>query len=122
VIHYQPQPPKAGQPITDRRAGRPVKKLRTGWKSIARAAGAGSEDSPHIMRHTAATWQMQSGTNPAEAAGYLGMSLETLWEVYGHHHPDYQPEAAAADGRRKDAAPRVSGAVSGAQRSTGGAK
>jgi len=25
-----------------------------------------------------------------EAAGYLGMTVETLEEVYGHHHPDHQ--------------------------------
>ena len=53
------------------------------------------------MRHTAATWQMQAGTLLAEAAGYLGMSPETLWNVYGHHHPDFQEEAARASGKRR---------------------
>ena len=28
------------------------------------------------------------------------MSLETLQRVYGHHHPDYQREAAENIGRR----------------------
>ena len=37
-----------------------------------------AEDGPHIMRHTAATWQMQAGTDIYQAAGYLGMSAETL--------------------------------------------
>jgi hypothetical protein len=32
---------------------------------------------------------MQSGTDRWQAAGYLGMSVETLEKVYGHHHPDY---------------------------------
>jgi hypothetical protein len=36
----------------------------------------------------AATWLMQSGTNPWKAAGFLGMSFEMLLERYGHHHPD----------------------------------
>ena len=44
---------------------------------------------PHVLRHTAATWQMQLGTDPWQAAEYLGMSLKTLLENYGHHHPDY---------------------------------
>jgi hypothetical protein len=43
---------------------------------------------------------MQSGTDPYEAVGYLAMSIETLMEVYGHHHPDFQSEAARATGRR----------------------
>ena len=53
------------------------------------------------MRHTAATWQMQAGTNLYEAAGYLGMSPETLRNVYGHHHPDFQSDAAKATGKRR---------------------
>ena len=32
---------------------------------------------------------MQNGTDPWQAAGYLGMSLETLLKTYGHHHPDF---------------------------------
>jgi integrase len=108
VIHYQ---------------GAPIKKFRTGWRGIAVDAGDTREDGPHIMRHTAATWQMQSGTPPAEAAGYLGMSLETLWEVYGHHHPAYQPVASTATGRRMPVErPTNIRGVSGAKRSGGDAK
>jgi hypothetical protein len=33
---------------------------------------------------------MQRGCDMWEAAGYLGMTVETLEEVYGHHHPDHQ--------------------------------
>jgi integrase len=75
VIHYQ---------------GLPVKKLRSSWKTVAERARASRRDAPHITRHTAATWQMQAGTNLYEGAGYLGMSPETLWETSGHHHPDFQ--------------------------------
>jgi len=52
------------------------------------------------MRHTAATWLMQAGTDLYEAAGYLGMSPEMLWETYGKHHPDFQRNAATAVGGR----------------------
>jgi integrase len=53
---------------------------------------------PHTLRHTAATWLMQAGVDPWQAAGFLGMSVQTLLEVYGHHHPDYMREAADAIG------------------------
>lgn len=60
---------------------------------------------PHTLRHTAATWLMQSGVPIWEAAGFLAMRSETLQRVYGHHHPDYQRVAAEAIGRR----PRICG-------------
>jgi hypothetical protein len=44
---------------------------------------------------------MQKGTDPWQAAGSLGITLEQLQENYGHHHPDFQEEAAEAfSGRR----------------------
>jgi integrase len=55
---------------------------------------------PHTLKHTAATWLMQAGTAPWQAAGFLSTSVETLLRVYGHHHPDYQQEAAENIGRR----------------------
>jgi integrase len=55
---------------------------------------------PHTLRHTCATWLMQNGTDPWQASGFLSMSMETLQRVYGHHHPDYQREAAENVGRR----------------------
>jgi integrase len=62
---------------------------------------AGIEDaSPHTLKHTAATWLMQAGTDAWQAAGFLSTSVETLLRVYGHHHPDYQRQAAENIGRR----------------------
>lgn len=39
---------------------------------------------------------MQAGTELWEAAGFLGMGLEMLVRVYGHHNPDHLKGAAAA--------------------------
>ena len=71
------------------------------WRSVRKAFAtavkrAGIEDhvTPHILRHTAATWAMQSGGDLWQTAGYLGMTVEMLERVYGHHHPDFQREAA----------------------------
>lgn len=41
-------------------------------------------------------WLMQAGVKPWEAAGYLGMSVDTLIKHYGHHSPDHQEHAACA--------------------------
>lgn len=41
---------------------------------------------------------MQSGVDKWEAAGFLGMSVETLERVYGHHHPLHLKQAAMAIG------------------------
>lgn len=51
---------------------------------------------PHVLRHTCATWLMQRGVPVWEAAGYLGMTLETLERIYGHHHPEFQANATSA--------------------------
>jgi Phage integrase family len=55
---------------------------------------------PHTLRHTAATWLMRAGVDKWEAAGFLGMSVEMLDRVYGHHHPDHLRTAAHFIGYR----------------------
>ncbi|MGI9412276.1 MAG: site-specific integrase, partial [Hyphomicrobiales bacterium] len=76
--------------------GKPVGSVRKGFESAAKTAGLGKDVTPHVLRHTAATWLMQNGVDPFEAAGFLGMSTQMLLERYGHHHPDHQREAAKA--------------------------
>lgn len=68
---------------------------------------------PHFLRHTAATWLMQRGADPWQAAGYLGMSLNVLLSNYGHHYPDYLSDAVNKISERETKAERtqhVSGA------------
>lgn len=73
--------------------GEGVKSVKTGFKTAVGLAKLGAGVSPHTLRHTAATWLMQARTDPWQAAGYLGMSMETLLKVYGHHHPDHMSDA-----------------------------
>jgi hypothetical protein len=35
-----------------------------------------------------------------EAGEFLGMSLEVMQQIYGHHHPDHLQGAAAAIGQK----------------------
>ena len=67
---------------------RPVKDVDKAFRNVANAAGL-ADVTPHILRHTAATWLMQLGTDKWEAAEYLGMTAEQLDKTYGHHHPDH---------------------------------
>jgi len=76
--------------------GKPVKSVRKGFEAAVRAAGIGTDVTPHILRHTCATWLMQAGVDLWDAAGFLGMTVQQLEHGYGHHHPDYLHKAAAA--------------------------
>jgi integrase len=81
--------------------GRPLKSVKTAFKTAVSISGLEGKISPHTLRHTAATWLMQIGVSTWEAAGFLGMSEKTLRDVYGHHHPDYLQVAAKAIGTMK---------------------
>ncbi len=80
--------------------GQPVKSVKTGFKSALRLAKLEGNVTPHTLRHTAATWLMQAGVDKWEAAGFLGMTVEMLDRVYGHHHPNHLRGAAHAIGYR----------------------
>jgi integrase len=76
-------------------------KIRSAWEGILEDAGLGDDVVRHSLRHTAATWLMQAGVDLWEAAGWLGMTVEQLEANYGHHHPDFQEEAAKAFNARR---------------------
>jgi integrase len=79
--------------------GAAVKSVKTGFRSAVRLARLSTQSgkvTPHTLRHTAATWLMQRGADPWKAAGFLGMSVDVLLDTYGHHHPEFLREAAAA--------------------------
>lgn len=74
--------------------GHKVTKLRRSWRTARVRASLDGQVTPHTLRHTRATWLMQAGVSPWEAAGALGMSLKVLESTYGHHHPDWQKAAS----------------------------
>lgn len=71
-------------------------KIRTAWEGMREDAGLGPEVTPHILRHTSATWVMQGGMPLSDAADYLGMTEEVLRAHYYHFHPDFQAEVGDA--------------------------
>jgi integrase len=78
--------------------GNPVASVRRGFEAAVHSSRLGEEVTPHVLRHTCATWLMQRGVNLWDAAGFLGMTIQQLEQGYGHHHPDYQEQAVAALG------------------------
>jgi len=81
------------------RNGARIGDIKKGFAAACARAGIHGV-SPHTLKHTAATWLMQNKTDPWQAAGFLSTSVETLLRVYGHHHPEYQREAAENIGKR----------------------
>ena len=79
--------------------GRPVLSVKKAFRTVVELANIDTSTenvTPHTLRHTAATWLMQRGVNLWTAAGYLGMTVEVLERIYGHHHPDHLAEAVLA--------------------------
>jgi integrase len=66
------------------------------WRAARELAKLPDDVTPHTLRHSRATHMMRQRVNPWQAARSLGMSLAMLESTYGHHHPDWQSEAAEA--------------------------
>jgi len=77
-----------------------VQSVKTAFETAVQLAKLSGKVTPHTLRHTAATWLMRAGVDKWEAAGFLGMSVEMLDRVYGHHHPDHLRAAAHFIGYR----------------------
>lgn len=73
--------------------------LRSVKKAFAAAAARAGLDgvSPHVLRHTAATWMAKRGVPMSRIARYLGhRDSRTTERVYAKHSPDWLADAAAA--------------------------
>ncbi|MGG7646395.1 tyrosine-type recombinase/integrase [Rhodovulum sp. YNF3179] len=78
--------------------GKGVKSIKTSWSTLRENAKLPAV-TPHTLRHTAITWALQSGAPKWEACGYFGLTMDTLEQVYGHHHPDHQASVLEAMNR-----------------------
>lgn len=87
VIHF------GGEPLSG--------KIRRSFAGCVADAGLNPAITPHWLRHTCATWLMERGAEPWEAAGYTGMTIAVLEKHYGHHRPDHQSGAVRALGGKR---------------------
>nr|WP_249788479.1 tyrosine-type recombinase/integrase [Bradyrhizobium sp. G127] len=95
--------------------GEAVASVKNGFARAVEIADLSTEEgnvTPHTLRHTAATWLMQRGADLWQSSGFLGMSPETLKNVYGHHHPDFMRAAADAITRKQNSANQLSNRLS----------
>jgi integrase len=93
--------------------GKPVQRVSKAFAKTVTDAGLSDDVTPHVLRHTAATWLMQAATDLWRAAGYLGMTVEMLSERYGHHHPDHLAGAREAFTRHRRGRVSVAETVAG---------
>lgn len=85
----------AGAPTVIEHGGEAVASIKTGFRAAAvRAKLPGV--TPHVLRHTAATWMVQGGVPLEMVARYLGNTKEMVERVYGHHSPEFLRRAAEA--------------------------
>ena len=88
--------------------GKPVANIKTSFNNAVARVYL-ENVSPHTLKHTAATWLMQSGKDPFKISDFLSTSVVTLLKHYGHHNPDHQSEIADAIGARPDRFRIISG-------------
>ena len=73
-----------------------IAKQRRAWHVARRRAGLDKSVTPHVLRHTCATWLLQKRITTWEVAGFLGTSEKVIRDTYGHHSPDFLNNAKRA--------------------------
>ena len=80
VIHYQ---------------GQRILKMKRAWAHVVKEAGLGKDVTPHVLRHTAASWLLWEGRTIWDVAGIIGADASTVQKVYGHHRLDVEQRRRA---------------------------
>lgn len=97
------------------RNGKPLRDVKKGFAVAVKRAGL-SGVTPHTLRHTAISWQVQKGVPLALVAKWAGHSTSLMIErVYGHLSPEHLDEIALTYGGKQaltapDTAPKRKGA------------
>lgn len=66
-------------------SGQALAKMKRAWATVVEKAGLGREVTPHVLRHTCASWLLWEGRTIWEVAGIIGADASTVERVYGHH-------------------------------------
>ena len=77
-------------------AGRPVKDVKNAFNRAVRHAGI-EDFTIHDLRHTAAVWMCERGTEMSKISTYLGHTrIDITRNVYAKYQPEHLADAAAA--------------------------
>lgn len=76
--------------------GKPATKVRWPFLRARERAGLGSDVTPHVLRHTAASWLAMAKVPLDEAADLLACDPKTLRRVYRKFDPRYLARAVKA--------------------------
>lgn len=80
-------------------AGRPIKDINRAFNLAVRRAGLDRKVTPHVLRHTAASWMAEDRVPFEEIAQFLGHSNPALtYRIYARYSPDHLQLAAKALG------------------------
>ncbi|QIQ86257.1 site-specific integrase [Erythrobacter sp.] len=79
--------------------GKPITRIIRGFKAAAKRADL-PDITPHVLRHTIATWMALDGVSMYEIAAYLGQDVATTSRIYSHHSPDFLNDAIRSLDRR----------------------
>lgn len=75
--------------------GQQVSTVKTGFAAACRRAGL-LDVTPHVLRHSGATWAVMAGVPLAQVARMLGDSEAVTERVYAKHAPDFLIAATSA--------------------------
>lgn len=67
--------------------GLPMVKMRRAWNTARKHAGLGPEVTPHVLRHTFASWALQEGHSYEQIAAAIGTTAKLVEDCYGHLSP-----------------------------------
>jgi transposase len=77
--------------------GKRVDSIKKSFHRAAVKAGM-PEVTPHVLRHSVATWMAMAGRSFAEIAAFLGNSIKMVEKVYAKYTPGYLKDAVDSSG------------------------
>lgn len=76
--------------------GKPLKTVKRGFAAAVKRAGLPADVTPHVMRHSGASWLVEDGMSDDDVARMLGDTPEMVRRVYGHFRPEYLAKVTKA--------------------------